>query len=438
MSEQYGFPYPTLDALKQKFADLKVTVPFSGDVSPLKKPVTGEGFTLPNALAVQPMEGADGKLDGGPSELTYRRYERFAKGGAGLLWVEAVAVTPEARANPNQLWITEKNIGEFKKLADDARENARKTCGHTPVLVVQLTHSGRWSRPEEHMHKYQPIRAWSDATLDKHQSLPEDWPIITDDELKALPEKFAHAAKLCKEAGFDAVDVKACHLYLYSELLGARERPAPYGGSLENRARAMLDSVDACNAYKSKDFFIASRFNVHDNTAGHWGNGEGLCVDLSEPLLLAKWLKERGVKLMNITMGTPYFNPHINRPYSTGGYAPPEDPMLGVARLLSGCKAMQEVNPDVVCVATGMSYLRQFGGEVAAGLVGEGWARAVGFGRQAFAYPDFASDILGGGLKKEKTCLACGKCTKIMRAHKVTGCPVRDQEIYLPLLRSIQ
>ncbi len=388
------------------------------DVSILAAPVKGKNFTLKNALAVQPMEGCDGTADGAPGELTYRRYERFAAGGAGLLWAEAISVAPEARANPRQLMLTAENVGAFRRLTDIAH-------AHGAVIVAQLTHSGRFSRPVD---ARAPIRAWKNSALDALQKLPDDYPVATDDYLKSMPEAFAGATRLARAAGFDGVDVKACHLYLYSELLGALSRPGPYGGAYENRVRLLKESVEAAKSELSGGI-LASRLNLYDGEAGNWGVGEGLAADLAEPLRLTRELERMGVALMNLTMGTPYLNPHVNRPYNKGGYVSDEPPVAGVKRLLDGCRAAQGAVPEAVCVATGFSYLGEHAPEVAAALVKSGGARVAGFGRMAFAYPDFANDIIETGrMDKKKCCVTCSLCTKIMRGGGFVGCPVRDPQ----------
>ncbi len=331
--------------------------------------------------------------------------------------------------------LTQENVGEFRRLTDAMREEAAKNGEAAPVMIAQLTHSGRWSRPVD---AKEPIRMWTSPVLDPHQSLPDDYPIATDEYLASLPEKFAQSTRLAREAGFDGVDVKACHLYLYSEMLGAFDRPGPYGGSLENRTRLFLESIDAAKSELSGGI-LASRINVHDAAAAKWGVGENGEVDLTEPKWLAQRMWEHGVKLFNITMGTPYFNPHINRPYVTGGYVPPEEPLTGVARLLNGCAEIQKTVPDAVCVATGLTYLREFAPEIAAGMAERGEAKLFGFGRGAFAYPDLAHDICQKGkMEHDKCCVTCSICTKIMRQPGGRpGCPVRDTDWYLPEYRRV-
>ena len=410
-----------------KNAIIQAGLGWSDDLTKLGMPVKGKNFTLKNALAVQPMEGCDGTGDGAPGELTYRRYQRYARGGAGLIWAEAISVRPEARANPRQLMLTEKNLDAFKRLTDVAHEKGAK-------VIAQLTHSGRWSRPVD---KNAPIRATYNAALDERQGLDQDYPIATDDYLAALPEAFEESTRLAMAAGFDGVDVKACHLYLYSELLGAFQREGRYGGDYEGRTRLLKESVEAAKSAIG-DGILASRFNMYDGNAGPWGVGENLAVDLAEPIRLVRELDAMGVSLMNITMGTPYFNPHVNRPYNKGGYAPDEAPLVGVKRLLDGAGEAQKAAPDAVCLATGFSYLGACAPQVAAAMVNAGSAKLAGFGRMAFAYPDFANDIINnGGMKSEKCCITCSLCTKIMRAGGDVGCPVRDQDVYLAELRRV-
>jgi len=430
----FGFPYKSIEDIYRDNSSLPYPLPQPGDPSILLKPVQGMGFALHNALAIQPMEACDSDPGGAPTDWTLRRYRRFAEGGAGLIWVEAVAVSIPSRANPNQLMITEENLPAFRAMCEMIHEAAASVGHPRPMVVVQLTHSGRFSKPGENK---EPIRAWTSPVLDTHQQLPDDWPIVSDEELAELPALFAKSTRLCREAGFDGVDVKACHLYLLNELLSAYDRPAPYGGSYENRTRVYFQCVEACKA-ELREGILAARVNLYDGAAAPWGVGENLSLNLDEPLKMVRDLRDREVTLLNITMGTPYYNPHVNRPYASGGYEPPEQPLVGVGRLLYGCARAQEEAPEMVCVATGAGYLRHFAPEILAGLIGRGGATVAGFGRGGFAYPNFANDLMKtGAMQPSKCCLTCGLCTKIMRAGGRAGCPVRDAEWYKPELKRV-
>jgi len=158
--------------------------------------------------------------------------------------------------------------------------------------------------------------------------------------------------------------------------------------------------------------------------------------DLDEPVKLATRLYLSGVEIINITMGTPYYNPHVNRPFNKGGYIPDEHPLIGIARLINGAGEIQKAVPEMAVVGTGYSWLRQFAPYIAAGTLENGLARLIGFGRQAFANPFYAKEILSGlPMAKGKSCLACGKCSDIMREGGPAGCVVRDAGTYLPVFK---
>ena len=432
-----SFRYTSLDEVKDKAAALGVGLPLSGEPAVLGRSLDIAGHRLANRLVIQPMEGCDGTPDGSPGELTRRRYRRFAESGAGLIWAEAVAVVPEGRANPRQLMLTRANLDAFKRLTEDIREWAVRATGRVPVLVMQATHSGRYSKPEG---KPAPRIACPNPLFEKDAPLSASC-VLSDDELRILPERYAASARLAAEAGFDGVDIKACHRYLLSELLAAHTRKGPYGGSYENRTRLLLEAVRAAKAAVPGRTFITSRLNVYDGFPYPYGWGVppegGIEPDLNEPIRLAAQLvREEGMSLLDITIGNPYVNPHVNRPYDGGPYPPPEHPFVGVARLCRCVSAVQRAVPEAAVVASGLSYMRQFSGNLAAGMIASGGAALAGFGREAFAYPAFAGDLLARGrLDPKKVCVACGKCSALMRCGSVAGCVVRDAETYGPYYR---
>ena len=428
---QHGkFNYKDLAELRADFEKLNLDINVSENLEILKKPVDINGMYAPNALAVHPMEGCDGNSDGSPGALNYRRYKRFAEGGAGLLWVEAVAVVPEGKANPRHLWITKENLHTFKKMMNVINDSAEKANGYTPIVIMQLTHSGRFSRP---VSDAEPIIVYHNPYLNEKFNIPEDYPVITDEELEELEDAYVEAAVLAKEAGFHGVDIKGCHRYLISELFSAYDRKGKYGGSFENRMRFILNIVDKVKVAVEDDFIIAARLNIYDGIPYPYGWGtdkeDYKKPDFSEPFKLIDILYDKGVRLINITMGTPYYNPHVNRPYDSGGYISEETQLEGVARLINGAGEMQKRHPDMVIVGTGYSWFRHMAANVAAGTVDDGKAKIIGMGRGAFAYPDFAKDILENGeMDRKKCCITCSKCTELMRAKSATGCVVRDEK----------
>ncbi len=433
------FNYHQKQDLLDEAKSLGLNLALSDNMDVLKKKVKIDEFVIPNSMAIHPMEGCDGNADGSPGELTIRRYERFSKGGAGLLWFEAVAVVHEGRANPRQLWINKNNLSSFQRIFEDIMNNARNEYGQdfTPLTVMQLTHSGRYSKPEG---KPAPILAAHNPYLDAAQKIDENLPVITDDELERLEEKFVDAAVLAQKAGFHGVDIKSCHRYLNSELLSSFTREGKYGGSFEGRTRFLLNVFDRIKSRLGSKFIVTTRMNVYDAIQYPYGWGvdkdDYKKYDLSEPMRLIKILSDKGMKLINLTMGNPYYNPHVNRPYDKGPYVPEENPLAGVARLINGIGEIQKAVPEIAVVGTGYSWLRQFSANLAAGSLENGYAKLIGYGRGAFAYPDFARDIMeAGALSKEKCCIACGKCSQIMRNGGTPGCVIRDSKVYAPLFK---
>lgn len=432
------FDYRSLADLAGDLKTCGLDLPLSTDLSVLSVPVAIGRGTAPNRLAVQPMEGCDGTAGGSPDSLTIRRYQRFASGGAGLVWVEATAVVANGRANPRQLWLHEQNLPDFRALVSLIdQESSIK-----PYKVLQLTHSGRYSRPSD---KPEPQIAAANPWLDKpgQQAV-----ILSDEQLAGLVPAYVKAAELAHAAGFDAVDIKACHRYLINELLSAHTRPGRYGGTLENRTRLLLDIVRAVRAAVPID--IAVRLNAYDEIPYPHGWGvradDHRVPDLAETVWLAGQLNAAGVALLNITGGNPYYNPHVNRPYDTGPYQPPQHQLYHTVKLLKACRDIRTsltagrdrdaATVPVRLIASGLSWLHQYAGQAAAGLIHEGWCDLAGFGRQAFAYPDFANDLLATGqMDEQKCCLACGKCSEIMRDGGQSGCVIRDGATYLPIYR---
>lgn len=424
--------YTTCEEFHEQNSTLNAGLPFSEDLSVLAKPLTVGAHTIPNRLACQAMEGCDGTATGEPGELTMRRYGRFARGGAGLLWFEATAVLEEGRANPRQLYITPANVDAFKSAVEEIKEAGIKANGKEPVVIMQATHSGRYSKPNG---TPAPLIAYNNPIFEGENPISSDR-IVTDDYLDLVKEKLVEGAVLAEKAGFDGVDIKCCHRYLNSELLSAFNRPGKYGGSLENRTRLLRESIQGALESCDKDFIVTSRMNVYDGFPRPYGFGvgeSGIDFDPTEPIWLLEQLRDYGVKMLNITMGNPYFNPHVNRPFALGGYTPEEHPLTGVARVLLGTAQLKKAVPEMKILCSALSYLGVAAPNVTAALIQEGGIDLCGYGRQTFAYPDFANDILSGGLQKDKLCICCSKCTEVMRAGSTPGCVIRDKEVYLPL-----
>jgi 2,4-dienoyl-CoA reductase-like NADH-dependent reductase (Old Yellow Enzyme family) len=268
--------------------------------------------------------------------------------------------------------------------------------------------------------------------------IPDDWPVVTDEYLDRLVNAYVEAARIAFEVGFDAVDIKSCHGYLISELLACRNREGKYGGPFENRTRFLLEVIDRIHEELGKDKPIVTRLGLYDAVPYPFGWGvdeqDYRKPDLTEPRKLIALLAERGVKMINVTVADPHYNPHYGRPFSqpvANGYESPEHPLVGVSRLISLAGEIQKEFADIAIVGTGYSWLRTLMPNVAAACKANRLAAVIGVGRMAFAYPDFAKDIIRKGrLDPAKVCIACSKCTQIMVDGGMTGCVLRDNKIY--------
>ena len=261
--------YTSVEEFQTQNTQLATGLPFLQDAAILRTPLVVDGKQIPNRLACQAMEGCDGTPDGSPDTLTKRRYDRFAKGGAGLIWFEATAVMEEGRANPRQLYIHENNLDDFKRQVETIKETALKTNGYEPLIIMQATHSGRYSKPNG---TPAPLIAYNNPVFEKDNPITAER-IVTDDHLDRVGEALVQGAILAEKAGFDGVDIKCCHRYLNSELLSAYERGGKYGGSLENRTRLLRESVQGAIQSCGKDFMVSSRLNVYDGFAYPYGFG---------------------------------------------------------------------------------------------------------------------------------------------------------------------
>ena len=370
-----------------------------------------------NRAVFQPMEGCDSAEDGTPSELTVAKYMNAARSGVGIIWFEACAVCPEGRTNKGQLQLTEANADIFRSLLVDMRRVAREECGIEPFMILQLTHSGRQS--------IVPMIAYRNSAYEARRPMSDD-NIVSDEYLDTIPALYARSAKLAESVGFDGVDVKSCHGYLFQELLSAFTREGRYGGSFENRTRLYLDSIRAVKAAVSDDFAVATRLGVSDMVAypnGFGANAEGE-MDLSESDMLVASLIDAGVEMLNVTIGNPYYNPHINRPYKRGAYTPPEAAEVGLKRFETTEAHFKAKFPSLPIVATGVSYYRDELMEKSEEIVASGIADFVGYGRVSLAYPSLFRDYLDGKFDAKKCCIACSRCTELMRAGCVSGCAV--------------
>lgn len=428
------FKYRKLKDVKDKLSELNCSLPLNDEIKNLQKQCSFGNVLLPNRLGISPMEGADSTEDGLPTELTKRRYTRFAEGGAGLIWFEAVAVVPEGRSSKRQLVINKNNIDVYRRLIDDIKEAGMKKNGFAPYIVMQANHSGRYAKPQG---TPMPIIAHHNPYYEKLKPVDSSR-IATDDYLMQLEEQFGEASFLCREAGFDGIDIKSCHGYLFAELSAAYTRKGKYGGDFDNRFRLLIESIKNAKQAENKDFTVTARIGIHDGIPYPYGFGckEGdQCIpDYEEAKKIIGILhNDLQLPFINITMGNPYENPHVTRPYDHGKYIPNEHPLEGLSRIYEGCGEIKKAFPTLGVAASAPSYLRQYSVNLADGAIEKGVCDVVCFGRMSFANPNFANEVIHEGkLNPKNVCITCGKCAELLRAGKSTGCVIRDIDEYLP------
>lgn len=434
---QERFHYKTLEEVKERAEELKVYLPFSSSTDILKTPLKVGNVTFHNRMGIAPMEGADSLEDGSPSDYTIRRYVNEAIGGSALIWFEAISIVPEGRSSKTQLLLTEENVESYKRMNEKIKEAGRKANGFEPYLIMQANHSGRYSNPD---NRPAPMIAYRHPQLEQYRAA-DDSCIVTDDYLKSLEESFGKAALLAKKAGFDAVDIKSCHGYLLAELLSAYDRPGQYGGNYENRTRLLKNGIKAAKVWEDENFQVTCRLGIYDGYEYPWGfgvsEGSGLKPDLKEPIRLVKELYGNcGIQMMNLTMGNPYATTHVTRPFDMGKYESEEHPFTGIGRMIAGIGEVKKAVPEMVIFGSAPTYLRQFADLYTAGAVEEGFCDGMLFGRMAFADPDYANEIIKNGrIDPKRVCMTCGKCGDLIRAHKPTGCVIRDPKTFMPFYK---
>jgi len=453
---------------------LRLQIPCDSEIlraadSPLFSPLLRGEIKIGNRIAINPMEGWDGTADGHPTENTLRRWRRFGQSGAKLIWGgEAVAVARAGRANPNQLVIGEHTRAGLAQLRSALVAEHKLAAGSDKDLLIglQLTHSGRYCKPHSHS-RGEPKTLYRHPILDRRLGLRHDFPLLTDGEIGGIIEEFHRAARIASELGFDFVDVKHCHGYLGHEFLSAHTREGKYGGSFENRTRFLREVVQGIRA-TAPQLKIGVRVSAFDTVPFRpdpaqsadgkmggqlggqlggktgpgipephadllpyrWGfgvnAGDPTQPDFAEPIQFLSLLESLNIVLVNLTAGSPYYNPHIQRPAlypPSDGYQPPEDPLIGVARQMDAARELKRRFPNLLFVGTAYSYLQDFLPHVAQAALREGWVDSVGLGRMVLTYPEIFLDAAqGGAVQHKRICRTFSDCTTAPRNGLPSGC----------------
>jgi NADPH2 dehydrogenase len=446
------------EVFQRRLSELGLNLSFDPSPRPevLGRPIpAGTGVPQPigNRFAILPMEGWDGTADGRPTELVRRRWRRFGESGAKLVWGgEAVAVRHDGRANPRQLVLSPDHVGDIAGLRAELVAEHRRVHGGTDDLLVgvQLTHSGRFARPND-PKRLEPRIAYRHPLLDARFGITGDSAVLTDTEVSDLVGDIVAAAVRSREAGFGFVDIKHCHGYLGHEFLSAVTRQGRYGGSFVNRTRFLTEIVEGIRR-DAPGLAIGVRLSLFDSFPFQKGpDGTGIPTpwegdypfafgadpknaleqDPTEPYRFLELLLGLGIRLVCLTAASPYYNPHLQRPASTppsDGYLPPEDPLVGVVRQIQAVARAKAAFPDLVVVGSAYTYLQDWLPQVASAQVAAGHVDVVGLGRMVLSYPELPADILAGRtVQRRRICRTFSECTTGPRNGLVSGCfPLDD------------
>jgi 2,4-dienoyl-CoA reductase-like NADH-dependent reductase (Old Yellow Enzyme family) len=324
------------------------------------------------------------------------------------------------------------------------------------LIGMQLTHSGRFCRPNVH-NRPEPRILYHHPILDRRMGLPPDYPILTDGEIRRIIEHYHRAARMAWELGFDFVDVKHCHGYLGHEFLSSHVREGDYGGSFENRTRFLREIIEGIHSL-APGLKIGVRVSAFDTvpfrpdpelSSAHklgpgipepyqpwlpyrWGFGvnpqDPTQSDLGEAVQFLSLLEQMDISLVNLTAGSPYYNPHVQRPAlypPSDGYQPPRDPLVDVAWQL---QAVRDLKRQFMIVGTGYSYLQDFLPHVGQAVVREGWVDFVGLGRMVLSYPELLRHVVAGEPVQHKLiCRTFSDCTTAPRNGLASGCYPLDR-----------
>ncbi len=217
-------------------------------------------------------------------------YRRWAEGGAGLLLTGNVMISPDALTGPGGVVLQDgTDLAGFRRWAEAGRSGG----GH---IWMQINHPGRQVYADM---KEEAVSA-SDVAVDipGFSSLFSKPRALTEDEIKALIARFATTAALAEEAGFTGVEIHAAHGYLISQFLSplTNQRADSWGGSLENRARFLLEIVKAVRTRVQPGFCVSVKLNSADFQKGGF--------DESDAEQVVAWLGDLAVDLVELSGGS--------------------------------------------------------------------------------------------------------------------------------------
>ncbi len=304
--------------------------------SALFSPLKLAGITFPNRIVVSPMCEYSSE-DGFANDWHLVHLGSRAVGGAGLVFTEASAVTPEGRISPQDLgfW-KDDHIPGLKRVVDFLHSQGAHAG-------IQLAHAGRkasMSRPWDGEERVKAVSegGWKEVFAPSAIPFSEKYaqPAALDGGgIRRLVQAFQQAATRALKTGFDVIEIHSAHGYLLHEFLSplSNQRTDEYGGSLENRARLLIEVVDAVREVWPLDKPLFVRISATD-----WAPAGSNGWDLGQSVALAKLLKPRGVDLVDVSSGG--LIPGVTIPVGPGYQTPYAEEIRKQAQIATGTVGM--------------------------------------------------------------------------------------------------
>lgn len=355
------------------------------------------GKIAPNRFVAQPMEGNDSDR-GHVSEMELQKYINLARGGWGIIIVEAISITEISLARKNQLILNTNTFDSFRNLIKVIRREAPDT-----VILFQITHSGRKS-----VKDFSLVTALYDPSEEEH--------LLTTEEIEDIKNKFIETAVLAEKAGADGIDLKLCHGYFGCEMLRpANIRNDRWGGSFENRTRLLKESIKGIRIrLNGSPFILGSRISYYEGIRGGCGtaSGEEIIEDLNEMDALIVLMDSIGMDYVNVSAGIPGVTSEITRPASSS--------MLFYLHQFRYAQRAKRLVKNMKVIGSAYSVLKDEGIDLAEENISKHYTDFAGWGRQILTDPLFPDKIKRR--VKIDYCTACSGCSKLLVKQKNVGC----------------
>ena len=386
--------------------------------------------TAPNRIAINAMECCDADTNGNPGDTAFRRYERLARGNAGVIVVEALSVVDENRGRLHQLTALPQNQKDLTRLVAAMRKANPK-----PLILWQLTHAGELSSPE-----------FSERVCVKPFPGYEGR-LLTEEEVDEILDKFVFAAKMARDCGADGVDFKLCHGYLGTQLLRPfNDRKWKYGGPWANRTRFAYEVYERiAREVNDPNFIVGSKVSVWEGLPGGVGSAgpDTPLMDLTESLDLVKGLEARGAKYIIESAG----NPSLTLPLVQAEKRFAEITYL---RFFFQKELRRALKKETVVIGSNYSVFRN-GKNSFRGVkqeessftywanknIREGLCDMVAIGRQSLADPLLPSKLEAGKADEVNWCTVCDNCIEFLIRQRPVGCSTYERE-YTQELKEIR